>query len=157
MNARLLLCCASLLLAGAFAGCEGVPTRITERFTPVPAQTRPVDGAYKDVFFAAQVALKKIDFTLSRTAQAQGIVDGHSRVMPGSSFGDNRQYTIEVRIREMGPLSTDVSVLVHRQQEGDFKAGATNEALRDHGLYDSFFAALSQSLREAAAAPATSG
>jgi hypothetical protein len=56
----------------------------------------------------------------------------------------------------MGPGRTEVAVLLREQLEGEFKAGATNEALRTHGLYDSFFEALDKALKDPPAAP-TSG
>lgn len=143
-----LLTLAMLSLSFLFGGCDSVSERISQRFEVVPPKNRSYHADGKVVFDAAQLAVRRIDFQLSRTAAAQGIVEGISRIQGGDSFSDARQHTIEVRLRSAEAGTTQVDVLIKEQQEStDFK-GATNIALRDHGLYDSFFAALEQALRE---------
>lgn len=141
---------ALLTLAATFfaSGCDSVSSRISERFEGVPPKTRAYQTEEKVVFESAQVALKKLDFQLSRTAIAQGIVDGRSRIHQGETFRDAKQYAIEIRLRTPEPGWTTTEVLIREQQESADFAGATNIALREHGLYDSFFAALEQTLRE---------
>ncbi len=145
---------ATLALAFFFSGCDTVSSRISERFETVPPKTRTYQVDQKAVFEAAQTAMRRIDFQLTRTARAQGIVEGLSRIVAGNALSDARQHTIEVHLRSEEAGITYVDVLVHEQQESADFAGATNIALREHGLYASYFAALEQALREMGALPA---
>ena len=144
----------TLALAFLFTGCDSVSSRISERFEGVPPKTRSYPVGQKIVFEAAQQAVRRIDFQLSRTAVAQGIVDGISRIQPGDAFSEARQHSIEVRLHSFEAESTQVEVLVREQQESAAFAGATNIPLREHGLYDAYFAALEQVLREKGVLPA---
>jgi hypothetical protein len=143
-----ILTLATFALAFLLAGCDSVSERISARFEPVPPKARTYPAEQKVVFEAAQAAVRRIDFQLSRSASAQGIVDGISRIQPGDSFRDAKQHSIAVRIHAYEPGRTQVEVLVREQQESADFAGATNLPLREHGLYDSYFAALEQALRE---------
>ncbi len=133
-------------------GCESISERMTDRFSTVPPQTKTWAVDQKTVFYAAQKALKRMDFTITRSAAAQGIIDARSSIRDTAIFGAGRQFTFEIRTRSAEPTSTSVEVLVTELLEGDFKAGATGKALRSHGLYDSFFEQLEQALREAGTA-----
>ena len=150
-----ILTLATFALTFLLTGCDTVSNHISERFEAVPPKTRNYPVEQKIVFEAAQQAVRTIDFRLSRAAGAQGIVDGISRIQSGDSLRDARQHSIEVRLHAYEPGTTQVDVLVREQQESADFAGATNLALREHGLYDSYFAALEQALREKGALPAT--
>jgi hypothetical protein len=94
-------------------------------------------------------------FQLSRTAEAQGIIDAFSHIRPGDGPREARQYTFEIRLIALGPTETEVSVLLREQVEGVLSsgAGATDAPLRDHGLYESFFATLRKTLAENTSPP----
>lgn len=154
---------ATVLIASlglALAGCESMdslPSRVRERFEPVQAQVREFPGDTRTVFFAAQAAMRRIDFQLTRTAQARGIVDGRSALHSGETFGKAQQYTLSVRIEEGESGRTQVSAVLRSQEESDSFAGATDVPLRQHGLYEAFFAALEQVLKEGFAPPPAPG
>jgi hypothetical protein len=138
-----------------FAGCDAIPSRVQDRFSAIPPKTQVVGGAQREVFYAAQGALKKMDFQLSRTAEAQGIVNGFSRIRSGDGPRESRQYSFEIRLNGLGPVETEVSVLLREQIEGGVSLGigATDQPLRQHGLYDAFFATLKKTLADRSAPP----
>ncbi len=133
-------------LGGVFSGCDTMSSRVQERFAVVPPKTQLVDGPEHDVFLATQAVLKRLDFQLSKTAEAQGIVNGFSRIQPGSTLGNARQYSFEIKLSPVGPTQTDVAVLLREQIEGEGLSHATDQAVRDHGLYESFYAMLKEEL-----------
>lgn len=138
---------AAFALAFLVTGCDSVSDRLSARFEKVEPQTRWYSAEQKVVFAAAQTAMKTVDFKVTRSREAQGIVEGLGRVQPGTSFGDAKQHTIDVKVYSSAPGYSTVEVLVKEQEETSDFAGATNIALREHGLYDSYFAALEQALR----------
>ncbi len=131
-----------------FTGCESISARMAERFDTVPPKTREYSTDQKAIFLAVQKALKRMDFVVTRSALAQGIVDAKSSIRDTANFGSGRQFIFEIRLHGADALSTHVDVRLTELLEGDFKAGATGKTLRVHGLYDSFFAQLDQALRE---------
>jgi hypothetical protein len=138
-----------------FTGCESISERMAERFDTTPPQTRMIASDQKTVYYAAQKALKRMDFVLTRSAAAQGLVNAQSSIRDTAVFGAGRQFTFEIKVRGADPVSTNVDVRLTELHEGDFKAGATGKTLRAHGLYDSFFEQLEQAVREAGAAAKT--
>ncbi len=147
MKKLLLLCGLGFVFAG-LSGCETVTDGLSGSLTNVPPQTRRFDADQKRVFFATQLALKRMDFVLTRTAQAQGLVEGRSNLRDTAVFGASRQFSARIRIDGVEGESTEVAILIHEQSEADFKGGATNRALRDHGLYESFFEHLTKILQQ---------
>jgi hypothetical protein len=138
-----------------FAGCAAVSDRMHERFATIPPKTKVVTGSMRDVFYATQGTLKQMDFQLSRSAEAQGIVNAFSRIRAGDGPRESRQYTVEIRLIALGPTETEISVLLREQVEGVLSAGAgaTNTPLRDHGLYETFFAGLRKTLADKSSPP----
>jgi hypothetical protein len=138
-----------------FSGCEAVADRVQERFSSVAPKTKVLPGSARNVFYASQGTLKQMDLQLSRTAEAQGIVNAFSRIRAGDGPREARQYTLEIRLTGLGPAETEVSVLVREQVEGVLSsgAGATNTPLRDHGLYETFFATLRKNLADMSGSP----
>lgn len=130
--------CLTVTLLG-LTGCESLSDGMSGTFTKVPPQARRVEVDQKQVFFAAQSALKRLDFVVTRSAQAQGIIEAHSGLRDTAVFGASRQFTASIRVRGVEGDSTEVTILLHEQSEADFKGGVSNRALREHGLYDSFF------------------
>ncbi len=137
-----------LVISGLyFTGCESISTRMAERFDTVPPQTREYMADQKSIFQAVQKALKRMDFLVTRSALAQGIIEAKSSIRDTSTFGAGRQFIFEIRLHGADAQSTHVDVRLTDLLEGDFKAGATGKTLRVHGLYDSFFAQVDQALR----------
>lgn len=149
MKAVFLALLTSLTLLG-LAGCDTLSTTGDGLFATVPPQVRTFEADQKTVFFAAQRALKRMDFTLSRTQLAQGRIEAHSNLRTTEVYGAARQFTLKIELSGLGDRHTEVAALLYEQSEADFKSGATNRAIRQHGLYDSFFAQLEQALKEPA-------
>jgi len=141
-----------LVLGLALAGCESISERMAERFDNKPPQTRDFPADQKTVFFAAQKALKRMDFVLTRSSQVQGIVNARSGVRDTAVFGAGRQFILEIHVYGADATLTHVESKLTDLLEGDFKAGVTGKTVRVHGLYDSFYEQLEQALREAATA-----
>lgn len=130
------------------SGCQAVSSRMKERFAPVPPQVRTFEAERKAVYEASQVALRKMGFNVTRAAEAQGIVNGISGIRSSDVFRNSRQYVLELRIASYDPGVTSVSALLHEYNEGDVKAGPTDQILREHGIYDSYFEMLQRVLVE---------
>jgi hypothetical protein len=151
---RFLVLPAALLCLTFLAGCEMLPTRVTDRFVPIEPQEREIEAERPVVFQAVQLAFKKIGFRVDRALEAQGIVVARSGLRSDDAFVGVRQYEFDIKLRDFGDGVTKLSVRLHEQIEGEVKAGATSQVLRDHGLYDSFYTALDEALKEGADAPA---
>ncbi|MDP3073244.1 MAG: hypothetical protein Q8N18_23330 [Opitutaceae bacterium] len=139
---------AVMVVLACLAGCESVSSRMSERFATVPPQLKLFQASNSDVFQAAQHVLKQMDYTLTRTAIAQGIVHAKSRVIPADSLGGTRQFMIELRLSGAAEGPTEIAMLLRQGVEGDFRAGPQQETLREHGLYAAFLSALERTLKE---------
>ena len=127
-----------------------MPDRMRDRFNAPQPKVQVFDADQRAVFEAAQSAMRRLDFQISRSGLAQGIINAHSRLQASDSFGKARQYTMEVRLHMYAPGKTEVSAVLREQEESSSFAGATDLPIREHGLYSSFFAALEASLKERA-------
>jgi hypothetical protein len=136
----------------ALTGCDSVPS-ISERFSPVPPQTRVLAVDHRTAFYAAQRALKGIDFVVTKAALAQGLLEGRSEIRHNQAFGEVRQYSFAIQLNDVDDKHTEVAVLLHEQVQGELGVGATDQALRTHGLYDSYFEMLDQGVRDELASP----
>jgi hypothetical protein len=140
--------CLIVLLAAcalALVGCESgnaMPARMRDRFQAPQAKVKVFAAERPVVFDAAREAMRQLDFQISRSGMAQGIINAHSRLQPAGSFGKARQYTMEVSLHSYEPGKTEVAVVLREQEESSSFAGATDMPIREHGLYTSFFAAL---------------
>lgn len=150
LTVRLLASTISLLALVFLTGCEMLPSRVTERFATVEPQEREIEADRAAVFQAVQLAFKKISFKIDRALEAQGIVVARSNLRSDDVFVGVRQYEFDVKVREFGEGSTKIAVRLQEQIEGELKAGPTSQVLRSHGLYDSFYVALDESLAELA-------
>jgi hypothetical protein len=133
------------VLGLGLAGCDSVdslPGRVMERFEAPPPKVRVYAGEQRAVFEAAVGATKNIGFIVSRSGAAQGLIKAHSPLHPGNGFGVAKQYSFEIHVDSYEPGKTEVSVLLHVQEESESFAGATDIPVREHGLYESYFAAL---------------
>jgi hypothetical protein len=144
---------AFLLLGAAFlvGGCGALPERLSQRFsTPTPKE-RIIESPQAEVFDAVQQTMTRLNYQVTRAAQAQGIVNGQSRLLPTERFGSSDQYVLEVRLRELDGQATSLSAILYEQSEGQFQAGATSTPVREHGRYEMFFDVLEQVLAESTA------
>ena len=129
-----------------FAGCSTLSDRVSQRFSAVQPVERVIQHDEEKIFIAAQQILEEQGYLLTRTAQAQGIIEGRSRRLPSDQFGASEQYVLEIRLRSAQPGVTTVEAVLREQVEGDFASGATSSPLREHGRYDAFFDALESRL-----------
>jgi hypothetical protein len=139
-----------LLLVAAFvvAGCGSVPERVSKRFSAPEPQERIWEVEEAKVFPAVQEALTRLRYQITRAAQAQGIVNAHSRLLPTETFGRADQYLFEIRMRALDGGATSMAAVLYEVSEGEMKAGATSTPLREHGRYASLFEMVEQVLRE---------
>jgi hypothetical protein len=139
----------SLLLLGLVllaAGCESMSARVQERFATVEPHTHVYAESMKSVYGAAVQAVKNSGLLLGRKSFQDGRIEGYAPIRSGDETKDTRQTTIQVRVIEVGVGQTRVELLVFEHTEGAFPGGVSEQALRDHGLYETYFAALQQVL-----------
>jgi hypothetical protein len=137
------------------AGCESASfsERLRGRFAAVPAKVQTVDADARTVYFAAQQAFKRLDYTLTRTTLSGYRVEAASRINTSVAFRDSRQLIAQVEVAEVGPSQAEVSMRLVEQLEGQGLGGASELTLKEHGFYETYFAVLKQVLAEQAAAP----
>ena len=124
-------------------------TRVQERFSPVPPQTRVFEADRRMVYAAGQAAVKDIGLMLGRTSLTDGRIDAYAPIRAGDNLRDTRQTTMQVRFSE-AVGGTEVALLVFESTEGNFPGGVSEQALRQHSLYVLYFSALEQALLKSA-------
>jgi hypothetical protein len=139
----------TVLSAGllTLAGCESMPTELRSRLEHAPKVTRVFAIDAEEVFYACQAALRRIEFTLSRTDRARGLVVGHSRMHSGGSFRDSWQFEMDLWISADESGQTKVGALLVEVLESP-ASGSSRKAMVEHGLYDTFFEALNSELAD---------
>lgn len=140
-----------LVLLGSailLAGCESLSTRLADRFAPVPPHGRVFSADRKTVYAAAQTAVRSTGLLLGRTSMAKWSIDGYAPIRSGSAPTDARQTTIEICLSETDSRETRVEVLVWEHAQGGFPGGVSEQAKREHSLYDIYYAALQQVLQD---------
>lgn len=127
-----------------FTGCESVSSGMRDRFADFPGKTAVVPGAKRDVYYQTQLTLKQLGFQLSRSAEAQGVIEAFSPIQPGDATRTARQITVEVRLNDFGPKETEATIRLWETLEGGLAIGASGsrQPLRDHGLYGSILTRL---------------
>ncbi len=140
----LLLFCVAVLVAG----CESMSTRLADRFAHVPPHTRNFAADQKTVYYAAQTAVKKVGLLLGRTSIAKWSIDGYAPIRSGTATSDARQTTIEIRLLETEALETRVDLLVWEHTDGGSPGRVSEQALREHSLYQIYYAVLQQVLQD---------
>jgi hypothetical protein len=131
----------------SLVGCDSISSRMSERFAGVPTHTRVFAADQKTVYYAAQTALRNVGLLLGRSSPAQGSIDGYAPIRSASATSDARQTTIEIRLLETESGETRVDVLVWEHSEGRFPGTVSEQAQRDHSLYEAYYAALQQVLQ----------
>lgn len=139
-------------LIAFLAGCESesFSDRVRNRFAAVPPKVQVFDGDTRTVYFAAQLAFKKLDYNLLRSSIADLRIEAASRINTSVAFRDSRQLIALVEIAQIGPDQSEVSLRLTEQMEAQGLGGANELPLRDHGFYGTYFAALERVLREQA-------
>lgn len=136
--------CATALLAG----CDSMSSRVQERFATVPPHTRTFAASRRAVYEAGQVAVKNVGLLLGRTSFSQGSIEAYAPIRTGDAVSDTRQTTMDIRLAEAVGGETEVSLLVSEHTEGSFPGGVSEQAMREHSLYDLYFNTLQQVLEE---------
>ena len=150
----------SLFLSGILlflAGCE-TPTYTGDGlFGIVPPQVRTFEADQKTVFYAAQKALKRMDYNLTRSRLTSGTVEGTSNLRDTQVFGASRQFEFKIKIERLLDGQSEVAVRLFEHSEADFKGTPSIRALEDHGLYDAFFENLAYVLKDSSTLDIPSG
>ena len=139
-----LLCFFSLLLTG----CESMPTAMRDRFSPVPPKVRAYEGDLRTVFTGAQLALKRLDFTLTDSSGAPVKLEASSRIRTSASLGDSRQTIVNLHLRETHGGKTEVEAVISIQVENANSGAVSAVEKREDVFYETFFATLEQVLQE---------
>lgn len=127
-----------------FAGCESVS--VPDRFAAVPPQVITVNGDVEEVYLAAQKAFKRLDFVVTRSVM--GRVEAASAIKTSVTFGDSKQVVARVRITEAEPGKSEVELSVTEEVTSESMGGTRQHALREHSLFQIYFATLQQVLQE---------
>lgn len=130
------------------AGCESLTERVQERFAPVPPRTREFDGDQRTVHHAVQTAFKRLDFVLTRASSGSANLEAGSRIHASEAFGDSRQLVAQVHLSEVAPGRTEVAIRLVEQVENASLGGPSQQPLREHAFYETYFATLAAVLRE---------
>jgi hypothetical protein len=125
-----------------FAGCESV----TDRFGPVEPKRAAFMGDQDTVNAAALQAFKRLDFRASRSKS--GDIEAYSRIHTSAAFADSRQLTVKLHFNDLGPVRTEVEMIVTEQVQGQSPGGTSQQTMREHGFYQLYFATLQQVLDE---------
>ena len=138
----------------ALSGCESTPSfgnRVRDRFATVQPKVQTFEADARTVYFAAQTAFKRLDYTLTRTNLSGYRVEAASRINTSVAFRDSRQLIASLGVSEVGPNQAEVSLRLVEQLEGQGLGGASELALKEHGFYETFFMVLQRVLQEQAA------
>ncbi|MFA6960343.1 MAG: hypothetical protein WC205_06315 [Opitutaceae bacterium] len=142
-------CGGVLVVCLLLAGCESVrndfTTGVREKFTGPSYIRRVVPGESASVFAAARASAEQLGFRITRSGPAQGVIDGVSGLASDDRLRGSRQRTVKVRLSPASEGGIEVAVLFTEVVEDDFTTGAgqgTESSLRNHPLYDAFFAGL---------------
>lgn len=125
--------------------------RVRDRFGAAVPKIHTVDGETRAVFVAAQAAFKRLDYNLLRTNIGALRVEAASRINSSVAFRDSRQLVAMVEIRSVSPTQSEVTMHLKELVEGEGPGGASEQSLREHGFFDTYFAVLQQVLAEQSA------
>jgi len=140
----LLVLCATVFLAG----CDSMSERVGDRFSGVTPHTRNYPAELKAVYAAAQQAAKNVGLLVGRKSIGTGRIEAYAPINSGNPTQDARQTTLAITLTEADGGETQVALLVTEHTEGRFPGGVSEQPLREHSLYDLYFAALQQVLLE---------
>ncbi len=138
------------------AGCESMSSRINDRFSGVPPQTRMFAADEKAVYDAGIKAVKSLQMNLGRTSRSKGSIEAYNAIRSGDAIRDARQTSLQINIFGVDGGESRVELLVLESTEGSFPGGVSQQQLRMHSLYESYYNALERQLIEAGALKAPS-
>ena len=138
----------TVCVVGLLAGCESMSSRVEERFSPVIPHSRTFAASKRAVYDAGQAAVKNVGLLLGHTSLAKGSIEAYAPIRAGDATSDARQTTMQINLTETDAGDTEVALLVTEQKEGSFPGGVSEQPLREHSLYEAYFAALQQVLQE---------
>ena len=138
----------TLFSAILLSGCDSMSSRVRDRFTAVPPQTRIFAANKKAVFNAGLIAVKNVGLLLGRKSLPNGLIEAYAPIRSGDEAKDTRQTTMKINLSETGDNQTEVALLVSEDTEGSFPGGVSEQDLREHSLYELYFTALQQVLLE---------
>lgn len=138
-----------LILSGVLlAGCESMTERVQERFAAVAPKTREFAGEQRTVYYAAQLAFKRLDFVLTRSSLGSAHIEAGSRIHTSEAFGDSRQLLAQVHLSTVAPGRTEVAITLLEQVENASLGGPSQQAVREHAFFETYFATLQAVLQE---------
>jgi hypothetical protein len=135
-----------LLAIMALAGCESMSDRVEERFRTVPPKVQVFAGNERTVRAAVQLAFKRLDFDVSSSTGGGEAIEASGRIRHSQALGDSRQLVATVHLQELGPAQTEVRILLSEEVEENAAGGSSEQALREHGFYGTFFDTVQQIL-----------
>ena len=147
LTARLLLATLCLSLAGCETTRHEVAARVSEKFTGPTFVRRVYAGEPRLVFDQARAIIERLGFRVTKAGPTQGVLEGFSGLASDDHLRGTRQLAVKIRLTPTLDSGTEVAVLFTEIIEADFDKGAgqgTETSLRNHPLYESFFAGLSQ-------------
>lgn len=146
-TARLLLAALCLSLAGCETTRHEVADRVSEKFTGPTFVRRVYAAEPRLVFDQARAIIERLGFRVTKAGPTQGVLEGVSGLASDDHLRGTRQLKVKIRLTPTLDSGTEVAVLFTEIIEADFDKGAgqgTETSLRNHPLYESFFAGLNQ-------------
>jgi hypothetical protein len=135
-------------------GCESMSARVHDRFDPVEPKVQVYDGDLKTVYYASQEAFKQLGFVLTKASISSWRVEAASPINSNAALGDSRQLVAELHLSADDSEHTAVEMILTQQVHDDSLGASSQQKLREHGFYDTYFVALLEVLaRQKLAAP----
>jgi hypothetical protein len=142
---RLLFAALCLTLVGCETTRHEMAARVSEKFTGPTFVRRVYATEPRLVFDQARATLERLGFRITKAGPAQGVLEGFSGLAIDDHLRGTRQLAVKIRLTPTLEGGTEVAVLFTEIIEADFDKGAgqgTETSLRNHPLYESFFAGL---------------
>lgn len=144
----------AVLVLGAallFSGCEStrhdIAGGVREKFSGPVYERRVFDATGEAVFDAALARTRDMGFRVTRSGQAQGVIEGVSGIVSDDTLRGSRQRTIKVKLSPVAAGGVEVAVLFTEIVEDEFGKGAGSESsMRGDALYAVFYDGLGQLL-----------
>lgn len=131
---------ATLVVAFAFLA-GGCASDLSERFSPSPF-VHDYEAPFSEVFPAAQRALKAMNYQVSRTSSADGLIRGHTGVRNDGTYQSATQRSVKMLVHEIATGGAHIELWISSSQEDRSKSGAVYSGetpVRDQVAYDAIF------------------
>lgn len=155
MKNLLRLLTASLFAVVAF-GLGGCSSNLSERFSPSPF-VHDFEASFAEVFPAAQRAVKAMNYQISRTSSADGLIRGHTGIRNDGTYRSATQRSLKLIVHEVATGGAHVELWLSASQEDQSKSGAVyagETPIRDQIAYDAVFYEIERQVAAAKAAAA---